>query len=182
MKVSKVTNNTDSVKKDQDQPRTIDINAQQVCKKCKRTFTEMDNHDTACNYHPGPPLFHDRSRGVSCLFCSLFLYVFRFIVICHTFNEGMHEHAHSGQNILNKNIIRHPDFKNETNFAELKFLRDCLKYICSNLLITLLVCSGRVVMCTFRNSMSFWKYPLALKAGTKELCDIMGCLNSDAGY
>ncbi|KAL0734401.1 hypothetical protein Bca4012_010611 [Brassica carinata] len=44
----------------------IDINEPQVCKNkgCGKTFKERDNHETACSYHPGPPAFHDRLRGV----------------------------------------------------------------------------------------------------------------------
>ncbi|KAH7372686.1 hypothetical protein KP509_17G016600 [Ceratopteris richardii] len=49
-----------------ERPRVADFNAKQTCKNCKKTFTESVNHDTACLYHPGPPIFHDRSRGWSC--------------------------------------------------------------------------------------------------------------------
>ncbi|MCO5581264.1 hypothetical protein L7F22_035142 [Adiantum nelumboides] len=67
-----VTNVTDVVKRNEEQkkanerPQVVDFNAEQTCKNCKRTFTEMGNHDTACEYHPGPPVFHDRSRGWAC--------------------------------------------------------------------------------------------------------------------
>lgn len=46
--------------------KIIGINEPQICKNkgCGKTFTEMENHDTACNFHPGPPVFHDRLRGV----------------------------------------------------------------------------------------------------------------------
>jgi hypothetical protein len=46
----------------------MDINAKQVCKRkgCGNTFTEKDNHESACRYHPGPAIFHDRLRGVRC--------------------------------------------------------------------------------------------------------------------
>lgn len=46
--------------------KVFDINAKQVCKRkgCGNTFTEKDNHQEACNYHPGPAVFHDRLRGV----------------------------------------------------------------------------------------------------------------------
>ncbi|KQK23648.1 hypothetical protein BRADI_1g75162v3 [Brachypodium distachyon] len=27
---------------------------------------EKDNHDSACDYHPGPAVFHDRMRGSKC--------------------------------------------------------------------------------------------------------------------
>lgn len=46
--------------------KTVNINDPQTCKNngCGQTFKEKDNHDTACNYHPEPPVFHDRMRGV----------------------------------------------------------------------------------------------------------------------
>lgn len=46
--------------------KVVDINEPQVCKNkgCGQTFKEIDNHDTACSYHPGPAVFHDRMRGV----------------------------------------------------------------------------------------------------------------------
>ncbi|GAB4858713.1 Putative methionine--tRNA ligase, cytoplasmic protein rar1 [Ancistrocladus abbreviatus] len=50
-------------------PKKIaDINVPQICKNkgCGKTFKEIDNHDTACNYHPGPAVFHDRMRGWKC--------------------------------------------------------------------------------------------------------------------
>lgn len=48
--------------------RVFDINERQVCKNkgCGQTFTEKDNHETACSYHPGPAIFHDRMRGWKC--------------------------------------------------------------------------------------------------------------------
>ncbi|KAJ4950083.1 hypothetical protein NE237_026915 [Protea cynaroides] len=48
--------------------KKIDINQPQICrnKGCGKTFKEMDNHDTACSYHPGPAVFHDRVRGWKC--------------------------------------------------------------------------------------------------------------------
>ncbi|KAK4431594.1 Cysteine and histidine-rich domain-containing protein RAR1 [Sesamum alatum] len=51
------------------QPKKIvDINEPQICKNkgCGKTFKEKDNHETACSYHPGPPVFHDRMRGWKC--------------------------------------------------------------------------------------------------------------------
>lgn len=46
--------------------KVVDINQPQTCKNkgCGKTFKEKDNHDTACSYHPGPAVFHDRMRGV----------------------------------------------------------------------------------------------------------------------
>lgn len=48
--------------------RIIGINEPQICKNkgCGQTFKEINNHDTACNYHPGPAIFHDRMRGWKC--------------------------------------------------------------------------------------------------------------------
>ncbi|KAE8651755.1 cysteine and histidine-rich domain-containing protein RAR1 isoform X2 [Cucumis sativus] len=48
--------------------KKIGMNEPQICKNkgCGKTFTEMENHDTACSYHPGPPVFHDRMRGWQC--------------------------------------------------------------------------------------------------------------------
>lgn len=48
--------------------RIVGINEPQVCKNkgCGQTFKEKDNHDTACDYHPGPAIFHDRMRGWKC--------------------------------------------------------------------------------------------------------------------
>lgn len=48
--------------------KIIDLNEKQVCrnKGCGKNFTERDNHETACLYHPGPAVFHDRSRGWQC--------------------------------------------------------------------------------------------------------------------
>lgn len=48
--------------------KIVDINQPQTCgnKGCGMTFKEKDNHDTACSYHPGPAVFHDRLRGWKC--------------------------------------------------------------------------------------------------------------------
>ena len=49
-----------------DQPKPKDVRSKQVCahKGCGASFSEMVNSATACKYHPGPPVFHDRSKGV----------------------------------------------------------------------------------------------------------------------
>lgn len=46
--------------------KVVDINEPQTCRNqgCGKTFKEKDNHETACSYHPGPAVFHDRLRGV----------------------------------------------------------------------------------------------------------------------
>lgn len=48
--------------------KIVDINEPQTCrnKGCGKTFKEKDNHEAACEYHPGPPVFHDRMRGWKC--------------------------------------------------------------------------------------------------------------------
>ncbi|XP_004496652.2 cysteine and histidine-rich domain-containing protein RAR1 [Cicer arietinum] len=48
--------------------KIVDINEPQICKNkgCGQTFKEKDNTDTACSYHPGPAVFHDRMRGWKC--------------------------------------------------------------------------------------------------------------------
>ncbi|KAG5558453.1 hypothetical protein RHGRI_008403 [Rhododendron griersonianum] len=57
--------------------KIVDINQPQICKNkgCGKTFKEKDNHDTACSYHPGPAVFHDRMRGVRSLPMLYFVYV-----------------------------------------------------------------------------------------------------------
>ncbi|RXH94943.1 hypothetical protein DVH24_024627 [Malus domestica] len=48
--------------------KIVDINQPQTCKNkgCGKTFKEKDNHESACSYHPGPAIFHDRVRGWKC--------------------------------------------------------------------------------------------------------------------
>lgn len=48
--------------------KKIDLNQPQTCrnKGCGKTFMEKENHASACEYHPGPPVFHDRIRGWKC--------------------------------------------------------------------------------------------------------------------
>eukprot|EP00262_Sarcandra_glabra_P010432 TRINITY_DN25717_c0_g1_i1.p1 TRINITY_DN25717_c0_g1~~TRINITY_DN25717_c0_g1_i1.p1 ORF type:complete len:222 (+),score=29.66 TRINITY_DN25717_c0_g1_i1:128-793(+) len=48
--------------------KRIDLNEPQKCgnKGCGKTFKEKDNHESACEYHPGPAVFHDRMRGWKC--------------------------------------------------------------------------------------------------------------------
>ncbi|PIN03207.1 hypothetical protein CDL12_24276 [Handroanthus impetiginosus] len=48
--------------------KIVDINKPQICrnKGCGKTFKEKDNHDTACSYHRGPAVFHDRNKGWKC--------------------------------------------------------------------------------------------------------------------
>ncbi|BBN09822.1 disease resistance protein [Marchantia polymorpha subsp. ruderalis] len=48
--------------------KIVDLNAKQTCKNkgCGKEFTEKENTDTACSFHPGPAIFHDRSKGWKC--------------------------------------------------------------------------------------------------------------------
>eukprot|EP00850_Spirogloea_muscicola_P013363 SM000090S24325 [mRNA] locus=s90:281414:283084:- [translate_table: standard] len=48
--------------------KPLDVNERRTCQRkgCGIKFWELDNHDTACSYHPGPAVFHDRQRGWSC--------------------------------------------------------------------------------------------------------------------
>ena len=63
--------------------RVVDINERQVCKNkgCGQTFKEKDNHETACSYHPGPAIFHDRVRGVRRSCCFLCMSICKYLVL-----------------------------------------------------------------------------------------------------
>lgn len=54
--------------------KRIDVNELRTCKNkgCGKSYKEKDNHDSACDYHPGPAVFHDRMRGV-CIYQSYML-------------------------------------------------------------------------------------------------------------
>ncbi|KAK3273060.1 hypothetical protein CYMTET_18682 [Cymbomonas tetramitiformis] len=41
---------------------------------CGEKFSERENHGSACRYHPGPPVFHERQKGWSC--CNVMVYDF----------------------------------------------------------------------------------------------------------
>ncbi|KAJ0972730.1 hypothetical protein J5N97_020689 [Dioscorea zingiberensis] len=60
----------DNAEKDKPAPvkKRINLNEIQTCqnKGCGKAFKEKDNHESACEYHPGPPVFHDRMRGWKC--------------------------------------------------------------------------------------------------------------------
>lgn len=72
-----------------DIPKMVDLNSEQLCKNCKVTYTEKDNHDTACKYHPGPPIFHDRSRGWAC--CDVHVKEFDEFLTIPGCMEGWHK-------------------------------------------------------------------------------------------
>ncbi|KAL6619467.1 hypothetical protein ACP70R_034606 [Stipagrostis hirtigluma subsp. patula] len=48
--------------------KKMDINEVRTCKNkgCGKSYKEKDNHDSVCEYHPGPAVFHDRMRGWKC--------------------------------------------------------------------------------------------------------------------
>lgn len=60
------SSNTNGVGASAPVKKIVDINQPQICKNkgCGQTFKEKDNHEAACNFHPGPAVFHDRMRGV----------------------------------------------------------------------------------------------------------------------
>ncbi|KAF5175303.1 Cysteine and histidine-rich domain-containing protein rar1 [Thalictrum thalictroides] len=68
--VPAVVNNVDDTHRSTPAPakKIVDLNEPQKCKNkgCGKTFKEKDNHDSACSYHPGPAVFHDRMRGWKC--------------------------------------------------------------------------------------------------------------------
>ena len=41
---------------------------------CGVRYTEAENADDACRYHPGPPVFHERKKGWAC--CDVHVYDF----------------------------------------------------------------------------------------------------------
>ena len=47
---------------------TIDPHQTQICRNvgCGEKFTEAENDDAACAFHPGPPIFHERKKGWAC--------------------------------------------------------------------------------------------------------------------
>ncbi|KAK3272895.1 hypothetical protein CYMTET_18836 [Cymbomonas tetramitiformis] len=57
-------------------PKPVDPTSEQICrnKGCGNKFREVDNNDTACKFHPGPPIFHERKKGWGC--CNVFSHDF----------------------------------------------------------------------------------------------------------
>ncbi|XP_015883081.4 cysteine and histidine-rich domain-containing protein RAR1-like [Ziziphus jujuba] len=68
----------------------VDINQTQTCrnKGCRQTFKEKDNHATACNYHPGPAVFHDRMKRWNC--CNIHVKEFDEFMSIPPCTEGWH--------------------------------------------------------------------------------------------
>ncbi|EXC20885.1 K(+) efflux antiporter 5 [Morus notabilis] len=66
--VDPAENNTEAQDFPAPTTKIVDINQPQTCKNkgCGKAFKEKDNHDSACSYHPGPAVFHDRMRGWKC--------------------------------------------------------------------------------------------------------------------
>ncbi|KAL5744431.1 hypothetical protein ACOSP7_027294 [Xanthoceras sorbifolium] len=71
--------------------KIVDINEPQTCrnKGCGKTFKEKDNHETACSYHPGPAVFHDRRRGWKC--CDIHVKEFDEFVSIPPCTKGWHD-------------------------------------------------------------------------------------------
>ncbi|KAL0371603.1 UNVERIFIED_CONTAM: Cysteine and histidine-rich domain-containing protein RAR1 [Sesamum calycinum] len=84
--------NPDTQEAHPSQPKKIvNINEPQVCKNkgCGKTFKEKDNHETACSYHPGPPVFHDRMRGWKC--CDIHVKEFDEFMSIPPCTKGWHD-------------------------------------------------------------------------------------------
>lgn len=67
--------------------KIVNLNEPRTCKNkgCGKTYKEKDNHETACEYHPGPAVFHDRMRGVGPFlfpYLSTFMKIFNFRLWC----------------------------------------------------------------------------------------------------
>lgn len=47
---------------------------QLTCKRngCRKKYTESENAEGACKYHPGKPIFHDTKKGWTC--CNVIVY------------------------------------------------------------------------------------------------------------
>ncbi|XP_010555630.1 PREDICTED: cysteine and histidine-rich domain-containing protein RAR1 [Tarenaya hassleriana] len=70
--------------------KKVGMNEPQVCKNkgCGKTFKEIENHETACSYHPGPAIFHDRSRGWKC--CEVYVKEFEEFMEIPPCSKGWH--------------------------------------------------------------------------------------------
>jgi len=55
---------------------------------CQKPFNVLDNHDTACFYHPGPVIFHDCKKGYKC--CNRTVYDFDDFLKLPTCANGPH--------------------------------------------------------------------------------------------
>ncbi|KAL2630542.1 hypothetical protein R1flu_015228 [Riccia fluitans] len=77
--------------------KIVDLNATQICKNqgCGKEFTEKENTDTACSYHPGPAIFHDRSKGWKC--CDVHVKEFDEFLDIPPCTKGWHNANPDGQ-------------------------------------------------------------------------------------
>ena len=73
-----------------------DPDAVQICrnKGCGEKFTEAENRDDACAYHPGPPIFHERKKGWSC--CDRICYDFDEFMRIPPCTRGRHDAIRAG--------------------------------------------------------------------------------------
>ncbi|GAQ78489.1 putative RAR1 protein [Klebsormidium nitens] len=71
--------------------KVVGLDETQVCKHkaCGQKFTERENHDAACKYHPGPAVFHDRMRGWAC--CDVHVKDFDDFMAIPPCKEGWHD-------------------------------------------------------------------------------------------
>ncbi|KAJ4706159.1 cysteine and histidine-rich domain-containing protein RAR1 [Melia azedarach] len=71
--------------------KIVSISEPQICKNkgCGKTFKEKDNHETACSYHPGPAVFHDRMRGWKC--CDIYVKEFDEFMSIPPCTKGWHD-------------------------------------------------------------------------------------------
>eukprot|EP00735_Rhodelphis_limneticus_P015500 TRINITY_DN9779_c0_g1::TRINITY_DN9779_c0_g1_i1::g.4813::m.4813 TRINITY_DN9779_c0_g1::TRINITY_DN9779_c0_g1_i1::g.4813 ORF type:complete len:247 (+),score=8.60,sp/Q9SE33/RAR1_ARATH/44.58/3e-57,sp/Q9SE33/RAR1_ARATH/41.94/2e-11,CHORD/PF04968.7/1.7e-27,CHORD/PF04968.7/1e-26 TRINITY_DN9779_c0_g1_i1:49-789(+) len=74
---------------------TVGADAVVTCKRkgCGVKYKESDNHDGACHYHPGPPVFHDRKRGWAC--CDVFVKDFDEFLEIPPCSVGRHDYMAS---------------------------------------------------------------------------------------
>ncbi|KAK1294538.1 Cysteine and histidine-rich domain-containing protein RAR1 [Acorus calamus] len=72
------------------QKKIVGLNEPQICKNkgCGKTFKEKDNHENACEYHPGPAVFHDRIRGWKC--CDVHVKEFDEFMMIPPCTKGWH--------------------------------------------------------------------------------------------
>ncbi|KAA3456178.1 cysteine and histidine-rich domain-containing protein RAR1 isoform X1 [Gossypium australe] len=70
--------------------KIVDINQPQTCKNngCGKVFKEIENHESACSYHPGPAVFHDRVRGWKC--CDIYVKEFDEFMTIPPCKKGWH--------------------------------------------------------------------------------------------
>ncbi|KMZ69900.1 Cysteine and histidine-rich domain-containing protein [Zostera marina] len=82
--------NEKTVEKPKPAKKKVGINDPKICqnKSCGKTFKEKDNHETACEYHPGPANFHDRVKGWKC--CEVYVNEFSEFLDIPPCTKGWH--------------------------------------------------------------------------------------------